>query len=105
MSVTTPTTVAAPVKPLQTRGPLTAADRCDRCGAQAYVAISIGHSGAEGTTTLSEAVPASAGTELLFCAHHKREHGDALVAKGAVVTRDDSGQLAPTNRQQGDDHA
>jgi len=36
---------------------LTAADRCDRCGAQAYVRARL-----------------NAGGELLFCAHHGREH-------------------------------
>jgi hypothetical protein len=35
---------------------LTALDRCDRCGAQAYV----------------RAVLGSSGGELLFCAHHAR---------------------------------
>jgi hypothetical protein len=40
--------------------PLTAADRCDRCGAQAYV-----------RATLSTG-------ELLFCAHHARAHEKAL---------------------------
>ncbi|PJI93505.1 DUF7455 domain-containing protein [Luteimicrobium subarcticum] len=38
---------------------LTAADRCDRCGAQAYVRVSL---------------PVG---ELLFCAHHAREHAGA----------------------------
>ena len=37
--------------------PLTALDRCDRCGAQAYVRVSL-----------------TAGGELLFCGHHFREH-------------------------------
>lgn len=41
--------------------PLTAADRCDRCGAQAYLRVLL-----------------VSGGELLFCAHHGREHGDAL---------------------------
>ncbi|HET8615932.1 MAG TPA: hypothetical protein VFL94_10430 [Actinomycetales bacterium] len=41
--------------------PLTAADRCDRCGAQAYLRVLL-----------------ISGGELLFCAHHGREHGDAL---------------------------
>lgn len=41
--------------------PLTAEDRCDRCGAQAYLRVEL-----------------SAGAELLFCAHHAREHGDKL---------------------------
>ena len=36
---------------------LTAADRCDRCGARAYVRARL-----------------VSGGELLFCAHHGREH-------------------------------
>lgn len=40
---------------------LSAADRCDRCGAQAYVRARL-HSGGE----------------LLFCAHHGRAHAPAL---------------------------
>ena len=45
----------------------TAADRCDRCGAQAFV----------------RAVLTSG--DLLFCAHHAREYGDALAASALVV--------------------
>ncbi|WP_418058655.1 hypothetical protein [Pimelobacter simplex] len=41
--------------------PLTAEDRCDRCGAQSYLRVEL-----------------ASGGELLFCAHHAREHGDAL---------------------------
>jgi len=41
--------------------PLSAVDRCDRCGAQAYLRVEL-----------------TAGGELLFCAHHAREHGDKL---------------------------
>jgi len=41
--------------------PLTAADRCDRCGAQAYVRTTMG-----------------SGSELLFCAHHWYENEDVL---------------------------
>jgi hypothetical protein len=37
--------------------PLTAADRCDRCGAQAYIRVTL-----------------PSGGELLFCAHHGRAH-------------------------------
>lgn len=48
--------------------PLTAADRCDRCGAQAYV----------------RAVLAGGG-ELLFCAHHGRKYGESLRAAGAEI--------------------
>ncbi len=40
---------------------LTAADRCDRCGAQAYVRVTL-----------------PAGSELLFCAHHGREYAPKL---------------------------
>ena len=40
---------------------LTASDRCDRCGAQAYLRVEL-----------------QGGGELHFCAHHAREHGDAL---------------------------
>ncbi|KRC48752.1 MULTISPECIES: hypothetical protein [unclassified Nocardioides] len=40
---------------------LTAEDRCDRCGAQAYLRVEL-----------------TTGGELLFCAHHAREHGDRL---------------------------
>ncbi len=45
----------------QSTTPLTAVDRCDRCGAQAYLRVQL-----------------QAGGELLFCAHHAREHGDKL---------------------------
>lgn len=41
--------------------PLTAIDRCDRCGAQAYLRVQL-----------------QTGGELLFCAHHAREHGEKL---------------------------
>ncbi len=59
--------------------PMTAADRCDRCGAQAYV----------------RAVLASGG-ELLFCAHHGREHRDAL-REVARDIQDESRKLASTS--------
>jgi hypothetical protein len=48
--------------------PLTAADRCDRCGAQAYLRVEL-----------------QSGGELLFCAHHAREHGDKLKEIAANV--------------------
>ena len=44
-----------------TSSALSAADRCDRCGAQAYLRVEL-----------------QSGGELLFCAHHAREHGDKL---------------------------
>lgn len=40
---------------------LDASDRCDRCGAQAYLRVVL-----------------SSGGELLFCAHHGRAHSDKL---------------------------
>lgn len=40
---------------------LTATDRCDRCGAQAFIRARLG-----------------SGQDLLFCAHHGREHLDKL---------------------------
>ena len=55
--------------------PLTAMDLCDRCGAQAYVRVVLPGSG-----------------ELLFCAHHNREHAAAL-AKVAVEIQDETDRL------------
>jgi hypothetical protein len=46
---------------------LNAADRCDRCGAQAYVRARL-----------------LTGGELLFCVHHAKEHRPALEANGAI---------------------
>ena len=54
---------------------LTAADRCDRCGAQAYLRVEL-----------------QAGGELLFCAHHAREHGDKL-KEIAVALIDETDKL------------
>ena len=57
---------------------LSAVDRCDRCGAQAYLRVEL-----------------SAGGELLFCAHHAREHGDKIREIAAHV-HDETHKLAPT---------
>ena len=54
---------------------LTAADRCDRCGAQAYLRVEL-----------------ASGLELLFCAHHAREHGEKL-REVAVTVIDESHKL------------
>lgn len=59
-------------------GALTAVDRCDRCGAQAYLRVLL-----------------QAGGELLFCAHHAREHGDKL-REIALSFHDETGKLADT---------
>ncbi len=57
---------------------LTAVDRCDRCGAQAYVRASL-----------------LTGGELLFCAHHAAEYRPALEAAGAAF-HDESDRLDET---------
>jgi hypothetical protein len=67
------TTATAP-----SAAPLTAVDRCDRCGAQAYLRVSL-----------------QGGGELLFCAHHAREHGDKLREIAAYV-HDETDKLANT---------
>ncbi len=54
---------------------LSAADRCDRCGAQAYVRARL-----------------TTGGELLFCAHHGREHLPKL-RDLAVEIQDESDRL------------
>ncbi|MBB5631821.1 hypothetical protein BKA04_000044 [Cryobacterium mesophilum] len=53
---------------------LTALDRCDSCGAQAYIRVMIGES------------------ELLFCAHHGRRHQEKLEAV-ATDWHDESDRL------------
>lgn len=58
--------------------PLTALDRCDRCGAQAYV----------------RAVLAGGG-DLLFCAHHGRKFSESLRAAGADI-QDETDRLIET---------
>lgn len=55
--------------------PLTALDRCDRCGAQAYIRVVL-----------------SKGGELLFCAHHGRQYDDGL-RKVAADIQDESNRL------------
>lgn len=62
----------------------TALDRCDRCGAQAYVRVEL-----------------ASGHDLLFCAHHAREHADKL-QKVASTIHDETGALRgprPTPRE------
>jgi hypothetical protein len=64
-----------------TSSALSAADRCDRCGAQAYLKVEL-----------------QSGGELLFCAHHAREHGDKLreVAAHVVDETDRLAEVRPT---------
>ena len=57
---------------------LTAADRCDRCGARAYIRVLLPRGG-----------------ELLFCAHHGRANAPALQAVDAEI-QDQTEVLAGT---------
>lgn len=55
---------------------LTTADQCDRCGAQAYVRVTL-----------------PSGGQLLFCAHHGRAYGDKL-KQVALAIHDETSRLA-----------
>lgn len=59
--------------------PLKASDRCDRCGAAAYVRVVLG------------------GGELLFCAHHGKKYNESL-AKVAIEIHDFSDQLTESKK-------
>jgi hypothetical protein len=65
--------------------PLSASDRCDRCGAQAYVRARL-----------------ATGGELLFCAHHGREHEAKLRGDGAQI-QDERQRLTTTPNTATDD--
>jgi hypothetical protein len=52
----------------QTPVTLNAADRCDRCGAQAYVRVTL-----------------PTGGTLLFCGHHFHDHEPTLRQKGVDI--------------------
>nr|WP_313404709.1 hypothetical protein [Aeromicrobium sp.] len=54
---------------------LTTADRCDRCGAQAFVRVEL-----------------SSGADLVFCGHHARQH-ETRLREIAVDYRDESDRL------------
>jgi len=56
------------------RRPLTTADRCDVCAAQAYVRVVL------------------LTGELFFCAHHAREHGEKL-KEAALLFQDETANL------------
>ena len=58
--------------------PLSAEDRCDRCGPQAYLRVEL-----------------QSGGELLFCAHHARVHGEKL-KQIAVKVLDETHRLKET---------
>jgi hypothetical protein len=56
--------------------PMTVLDRCDRCGAQAYVRVRL-----------------ETGGELFFCGHHARKHAEVLRPM-ASEWRDETDRLA-----------
>jgi hypothetical protein len=58
--------------------PLTAADRCDRCGAQAYIRVRL-----------------ASGGELLFCAHHGKRYEERLRSV-AIDIYDETDKLGET---------
>ena len=66
------TTATAPVA-------LTVADRCDRCGARAYIRVTL-----------------PGGGVLLFCAHHGRTHAPALEAAAADIQDESDALVAST---------
>jgi hypothetical protein len=55
---------------------LTTADRCDRCGAQAYLRVTL-----------------TSGGELLFCGHHAKAHS-AKLSQVALSIQDETGKLS-----------
>ena len=55
---------------------LSAADRCDRCGAQAYMRVTL-----------------ASGFDLLFCAHLGKEHADKL-KQVALKIHDESARIS-----------
>jgi len=65
---------------------LTAADRCDRCGAQAYLRVQL-----------------AGGGELMFCAHHAREHGERL-REVAITIHDETQRLDKTPAARASEH-
>ena len=77
MSQIAPETTA--MDELETSHELTASDRCDSCGAQAYIRVAIGSS------------------ELLFCAHHGKKYQEKLAAI-ASDWHDESARLLKDNR-------
>lgn len=70
-------TVSGTIAPMSTEDkPLTAADRCDACGAQAYLRATLGLA------------------ELLFCLHHSKDNRQTLADKGWIIF-DETKKLDP----------
>ena len=74
-----------PTATAPTAAPLTAVDRCDRCGAQAYLRVQL-----------------KSGGELLFCAHHAREHSEKL-REIAEHVHDETGKLGDSQAKASED--
>lgn len=70
-----PDTVGEGVTGTTTKPTLTNLDRCDRCGAQAYVRVVL-----------------PGGSDLLFCRHHAKSH-DSKLREMAVEYHDESDKL------------
>lgn len=71
------TDFASKVSKIEKDFTLTTLDRCDRCGAQAYVQVKLIKDG-----------------ELMFCGHHYKNTAATLLPLPAVLTvRDESGRL------------
>jgi len=56
--------------------PLTAADRCDRCGAQGRVRVLL-----------------LSGSDLVFCGHHAREYDAKLKDLGVAIVADETADV------------
>lgn len=65
------------LSPTPIHDPLTAFDRCDRCGAQARVRVLL-----------------ASGADLVFCGHHAREYDAKLRDIGVQVVADDTAELS-----------
>lgn len=70
------TTVTPTLSPTSTHEPLTAFDRCDRCGAQALVRVLL-----------------ISGGDLVFCGHHAREYDAKLRDLGVRIVNDDTADV------------
>lgn len=84
------TTVTTATLPAQTNSKteltaytLTAADRCDGCGAQAYIEVKVPARNKAGESIISE---------LLFCIHHFNKH-DAKIRPLALAVKDERTRL------------
>lgn len=67
MTATTLAPAGPPIERPETRTLAKGGDRCDRCGAEAFV----------------QATMKNSGNTLLFCGHHAARHWDALIASSA----------------------